>query len=455
VAKRTLARSVAGPDHRTTWPSADELAVATIGPCEHPSPIPAHGEPYVDERDRVLLCQTRLQLAPFLETRAEPPSFEPAGPRARVAFDPSTLVCGVVTCGGLCPGLNNVVRAIVLSLTYAYGVKRILGFRYGYAGLAANGPHEPLHLTPQVVDTLHEQGGTLLGSSRGPQDVGGMVDTLERLGVGILFVLGGDGGLRGASAIHAEIARRGRRIGVVGVPKTIDNDLQWTWRTFGFSTAVDAARTIIQAAHTEARAAWNGVGLVKLMGRHSGFIAAHATLANNDVNFCLVPEVPLVLAGEGGFLPALEKRLDDRHHAVVVVAEGVGQELLNAGKPAERDASGNVKLADVGVFLRDAIARWLAAHGKPVTIRYFDPTYLIRSMPANPMDAQYCLTLGQHAVHAGMAGRTNMVVCAWSNRFVNVPIPLVIEARRYLDPAGEEWQRVLETTGQRALMRAG
>ncbi|HEY8515843.1 MAG TPA: ATP-dependent 6-phosphofructokinase [Candidatus Binatia bacterium] len=439
---------------RTDWPTAEELTVATVGPCEYPSPIPPRGEPFVDDADRVLLCQTRLELEPFLRSGAEPPSFEPAGPRERIAFDPKELVCGVVTCGGLCPGLNNVVRAIVLSATYAYGVKQILGFRYGFAGLAANSPYEPIELTPRVVDTLHEQGGTLLGSSRGPQDVGGMVDTLERLGVGALFVLGGDGGLRGAQAIHQEIARRGRKIAVVGVPKTIDNDLQWTWRTFGFSTAVEAARSIIQAAHVEARAAWNGVGLVKLMGRHSGFIAAHATLANSDVNFCLVPEVPLVLEGEGGFLPALERRLDERHHAVVVVAEGTGQDLASAGKPVQYDASGNVKLADIGVFLRDAITRWFAARSKPVTIRYFDPTYYIRSLPANPMDAQFCLTLGQHAVHAALAGRTNMVVCAWSNRFANVPIPLVVAERRYLDPAGEEWQRVLEATGQRAYLHA-
>ena len=319
-----------------------------LGPATRPSPLPAHREPFIDESDRVLLCQTTAELAPFLARGEEPPSFEPAGARREIFFDPQELTCGIVTCGGLCPGLNNVVRAIVLSLTYAYGVGRILGFRYGYEGLAANGRHEPIELTPQVVDTTHEQGGTFLGSSRGPQDVGGMVDTLERHGVGILFVLGGDGGLRGASVIHDEIARRGRKIAVVGVPKTIDNDLQWMWRSFGFSTAVDAARTVIQAAHTEARAAWNGVGLVKLMGRHSGFIAAHATLANNDVNFCLVPEVPLQLEGEDGFLPDLERRLAQKHHAVVVVAEGSGQDLARGDRPIQHDKSGNVKLHDVG-----------------------------------------------------------------------------------------------------------
>jgi len=432
----------------TTWPSAEQVAVAQLGPCTRPSPIPQHREPFIDERDRVLLCQSALELAPFLAAGTMPPSFEPAGARREIFFDPKGLTCGIVTCGGLCPGLNNVVRAIVLSLTYAYGVERILGFRYGYEGLAANSRHEPIALSPQVVDTLHEQGGTFLGSSRGPQDVAGMVDTLERHGVGILFVLGGDGGLRGATAIQGELARRQRPIAVIGVPKTIDNDLQWTWRSFGFSTAVDAARTVIQAAHTEARASWNGVGLVKLMGRYSGFIAAHAVLANNDVNFCLVPEVPLQLEGEQGFLANLERRLEEKHHAVVVVAEGTGQDIAGRGKPDTLDKSGNVKLHDIGLFLRDEITRHLAARKKDVVIRYIDPSYIIRSMPANPMDAQYCLTLGQHAVHAGMAGRTNMVVGAWSNRFVNVPIPLVIEGRRRLDPAREEWQRVLESTGQ-------
>lgn len=429
------------------WPSTAELAIPLVGPCERPSPLAPKG-PFVEESDRVLLPQTSAELAPFLDRGEPPPSFERAGARRAIHFDPRRVACGVVTCGGLCPGLNNVVRSIVLSLTYVYGVERILGFCYGFAGLAAGNPYEPLPLTPRVVDTIHEQGGTRLGTSRGPQDVAGMVDTLERLGIGILFVLGGDGGLRGASAIHREIRRRKRPIAVVGVPKTIDNDLLWTWRSFGFSTAVDAARTIIQAAHTEARAVWNGVGLVKLMGRHAGFIAAHATLASNDVNFCLVPEIPLVLDGEEGFLAALERRLEAKRHAVVVVAEGTGQELLRGGTPVARDASGNVKLIDVGPFLRDAIARHFAARGKEVTIRYFDPSYLIRSLPANPMDAQYCLALGQHAVHAGMAGRSDVVVSSWNDRFVHVPIQLAVAHSRTLDPAGEDWQRVREATGQ-------
>jgi len=378
------------------------------------------------------------------------PQFELAGPRSQIFFDPADLTCGIVTCGGLCPGLNNVVRAIVLQLTYAYGVKRVLGFRYGYAGLTS--AHEPVFLTPNAVQHLHKHGGTELGSSRGPQDLGEMAATLEKHGVGILFVVGGDGGLRGASELSREIERRGLLISVIGVPKTIDNDLLWTTRSFGFDTAVEAASEAILAAHVEARGAWNGVGLVKLMGRHSGFIAAHATLATSDVNFCLVPEVPFRLAGDSGFLSMLERRLIEKRHAVVVVAEGAGQEHFEDAGEVERDVSGNVRLRDIGLFLRDHIRDYFAAGRLDVPVRYIDPSYLIRSLPANSFDAQYCLVLGQHAVHAGMAGRTNMVVGIWNQHFVDVPIPLAIAERKEIDPHGELWQRVLESSGQPAAM---
>lgn len=439
------------PAHRRV-PEREELEIASLGSPRYDSPLRARGEGFVDEAERVLVPATEPELRPFLERGVPVPSFEPAGPRERLFFDPVTITAGIVTCGGLCPGLNNVVRSIVRQLVYGYGVPRVLGFRYGYAGLAPRNGHAPIELTPQLVDTLHEQGGTFLGSSRGPQDVGEMVESLVRLGVRILFVLGGDGGLRGASAIAAEIRRRDLPIGVVGLPKTIDNDLRWTVRSFGFATAVEAARTVVQAAHVEATAAWNGIGLVKLMGRHAGFIAAHATLASSDVNFCLIPERPFRLEGDGGLLHALERRLAAKHHAVVVVAEGAGQDLMREG-PAEYDASGNLKLKDIGVFLRDAITRHFASLGTPVTVRYFDPSYSIRSLPANSLDAQFCLMLGQHAVHAGVAGRTDLVVGSWSGRFVHVPIRLVTEVRRQLDPEGEDWQRVLDTTGQHTLMR--
>lgn len=428
-------------------PSAPELAVTTVGECTFPSPLRDRRERFAGG-DRVLACSSSGQLEQLLAD-GPVPTFEAAGPRAEVFFRSADLGCGIVTCGGLCPGLNDVIRSVFLSLHHAYGVPRVFGFRYGFAGLAADAA-EPIELDAQKVDTIHHRGGTLLGTSRGPQKVEEMVDQLVARRVGILFTVGGDGTLKGASAIAAEIARRGLRIAVVGIPKTIDNDLLWTERTFGFSTAVEAAHAAIDAAHAEARAAWNGVGLVKLMGRHSGFIAAHAALASGDVNFCLVPEVPFTLEGEAGLLRCLERRLEERRHAVVVVAEGAGQDLID-GEGDGRDASGNLRLKDVGRYLKRRFVDHFAARRVPVDVKYIDPSYTIRSQPANSLDSSFCLMLGQHAVHAGMAGRTDLMVGFWNQHFTHVPLKL-INQRKSLEPSGEIWQRVLETTGQPASM---
>lgn len=438
-----------------SWPSAADTAVEILGACSVRSPLRARSDLFVDDSVRILAVSDTAELSSF--ESGSLPTFEAAGPRADLFHDPRALTCGIVTCGGLCPGLNNVIRSVVLALTYGYGVRRILGYRYGYAGLTARPPAAPVELTPDAVAHAHERGGTLLSSSRGKQDVAEMVATLEASGVGLLFVIAGDGGLSGAGAIAAEVARRGLSIGVIGIPKTIDNDIAWIWRSFGFATAVDAGSTVLVAGHSEALGAWNGVGLVKLMGRHAGFIAAHASLASSDVNFCLVPEVSFDLEGEGGFLDALERRLDEKRHALVVVAEGAGQGLFAADTGAgarAHDASGNVRLDDVGVLLRDRISAHFETRRKEATVKYIDPSYTIRSLPANPFDAQLCLVLGQHAVHAGMAGRTNCLVGTWNQRFTHVPLQLATRRQRSIDPDGELWQRVLEATGQPASMVA-
>jgi 6-phosphofructokinase 1 len=348
-----------------------------------------------------------------------------------------------VTCGGLCPGLNDVIRSITLTLIRQYGVKQVLGFRYGYEGLSSKFNHAPLELTPEAVGAIHEMGGTILGSSRGNQDIGDMVDTLTRLHIGILFAIGGDGTLRGAQAIAREVARRGLKIGVIGIPKTIDNDISFTQQTFGFDTAGSEARRAINAAHCEAQGARNGIGLVKLMGRDSGFIATFAVLANSHVNFCLVPEVPFKLEG---LLQALEERLAQRGHAVIVVAEGAGQDLL--AQTAECDASGNIRYGDIGVFLRDRIKEHFSQTGRKVELKYIDPSYTIRSLPADAWDSAFCLLLGQYAVHAGMAGRTDMIVAYWNHQGTHVPISLAVSQRKKLDPEGWIWSSVLAITGQ-------
>jgi 6-phosphofructokinase 1 len=413
--------------------------VVRLGEASVASPMSTS---WADDRERLLVPSTLADIRRSLDAGQDPPCFELAGPRERIFFDPRGVRCGIVTCGGLCPGINDVVRAVVLSLHHHYGVRSVLGFRYGYEGLGSGGV-PPVELTAAGVESLHLQGGTVLGSSRGPQPVPVMVDTLERLGVGILFVIGGDGTLRGAHAIAEEVGRRGRPIAVIGIPKTIDNDIAFVQQTFGFETSVVESRHVIRAANAEALGARNGIGLVKLMGRHSGFIAAYATLANGDVNFCLVPEVPFTFEG---FMAALDERLAKRGHAVIVVAEGAGQDLL--ASMGEKDASGNVRLSDIGVFLRDRIQEHRRRRGADVSLKYIDPSYTIRSAPANARDAAFCTLLAHNAVHAGMAGRTDMVVGFWKHEFTHVPIALAVSERKQIDAMGRLWNHVLAATGQ-------
>jgi 6-phosphofructokinase 1 len=423
-----------------------KLEITTLGECRIPSPIT--GRLFIRDQEHVLYHSDRNEVKGLLEAGEDPPVFELGGPRERIYFDPSRLRCGIVTCGGLCPGLNDVIRAIVLSLYHHYGVKTVFGFRYGYEGLSSKYRHAPLELTPELVTRIHEMGGTILGSSRGNQDVRDMVDTLERMNIGILFTIGGDGTLRGAHAIVEEVKRRGLKIAIIGIPKTIDNDIAFVQMSFGFQTAISEARRVTYSAHSEAEGARNGIGLVKLMGRESGFIAAYACLADSQVNFCLIPEVPFTL---GKFLGALRERLERRNHAVIVVGEGAGQELI--GETRGQDASGNIRFGDIGVFLREQIKTYFAQAGMEINLKYIDPSYTIRSMPANAFDSAFCLLLGHNAVHAGMAGRTDMVVAHWKNFFTHAPIPLAVSKRRKVDPNGWLWNSVLAATGQPADLR--
>ena len=386
------------------------------------------------------------------EEEAEPEGcFEKAGPRERIFFDPKETRAALVTCGGLCPGINNVVRSAFNQFYYRYGVREILGMRYGFQGLNPSAGPPPVPLTPKVVEGIHRDGGTVLGSSRGPQNPALMVDCLQDREIDILLCIGGDGTQRGAHAIWEEAERRGLELSVIGVPKTIDNDIPFVYRSFGFYTALEKAREVITGAHTEASGVPNGIGLVKLMGRYAGFIAAGATLASQEVNFTLIPEVPFDL---DAFLEALLERLEERGHAVVVVAEGAGQDLFPDDE-RERDASGNVKLRDVGALLRERIGERCRERGVRAPMKYFDPSYLIRSAPANTADSLLCDALARHAVHAAMAGRTDMLVGYWHNVFVHVPIPAVVRRQKRLEPKGGVWMAVLEATGQPRRFRKG
>lgn len=439
------------------------FSVATLGPCRIESPLLNFAGnddmpfAFFDDSQAVLYSVTQGaggksgRRGKSTGRNGPPEAFERAGPRGRIFFDPAKTRAGIVTCGGLSPGINNVIRTIVMQLHYHYGVHHIQGFRYGYEGLISSFGHEAIQLTPDVVKDIHYDGGSMLASSRGAQDVGEMVDCLVRDNLNILFCIGGDGTLRGVHDIAQEVARRKLKISVIGVPKTIDNDIAYCVKTFGFETAFAKAVESIQSAHVEANGAPYGIVIVKLMGRDSGFIAANTTLACPDVNMVLVPEVPFALEGDNGLLNTVERKLRRQKevrkhpHMVIAVAEGAGQHLVES--TGELDPSGNVRYGDIGQLLKARIV----AHFKdklPINLKYIEPSYLIRSLPANPSDAIFCFYLADNVVHAAMAGKTDMMVGYWNGHFTHVPLDLVTREKKRIDPNSNFWRQVLSSTGQ-------
>ncbi len=423
----------------------EDFAITRLGKAQINSPL--EGNVFIPDDYAVNYSMHPHELTQELNQFGKFLTFEKAGPREKIFHDPSRTKAAILTAGGLCPGLNDVIKGLVSTLMEIYNVPEVLGIKYGYRGLNPAFGLEPIRLDPEIVDDIHTAGGTILGSSRGNQDIGTMVDSLQKLGVNILFCIGGDGTLKGAHAIAQEALKRNLQISVVGIPKTIDNDISFMHRTFGIETAIYATHPIITCAHNEAKGAYNGVGLIHVMGRDSGFIAALATLANSVVNYCFIPEVPFKVDGPNGFLEHLRKRLAAKQHAVIMVAEGAGQDLfMNA--PIHRDASGNIKHNNIGEYLRDRIVAYGKEKKFEVSMKYFDPSYVIRSVDARGTDAVYCLIFSQSAVHAAMAGCTDIVVGYWGLDFTHVPISLAVSERKKIHPTMPVWQSVLQLTHQ-------
>lgn len=425
-----------------------DFSIKNLGECHFHSPI--QNVNYEKDDDRVLAYIREQDVRKLQNQTVDFPYMELAGPRKRIFFDPVQTRAAIVTCGGLCPGLNNVIRAIVMSLYYTYGCRDILGILYGLQGFVSK-DKPPYPLKPKDVLDCQQKGGTILASSRGPQDTNKVVDTIENMGIDIVFFIGGDGTLRAAHSVWEEIEKRKLKRSIIGIPKTIDNDINFVSKSFGFESAYTEAVSAILSAHVEAVGARNGIGLVKLMGRHSGFVASHATLGLRDVNYCLIPEVPFELYGEAGLLNNIRKRLAKRGHAVIVVAEGAGQELFK-DKNLGYDASGNKILGDIGVFLKNELKKYFEEKNIDVNVKYIDPSYTIRSIPAIPTDAVYCGFLGQMAVHAAMAGKTDMMVGENKDFFTHIPIPLAISSRKKIEPDSFFWMSVRHSTGQPSLI---
>ncbi|NBV85763.1 MAG: ATP-dependent 6-phosphofructokinase [Verrucomicrobia bacterium] len=356
-----------------------ETNIQNLGQCNFVSPL-THSSfevTFRSDSDRVLFNHLRTENGQSAHEGEESGEvgFELAGPREKLFFDPGKTTAAIVTCGGLCPGLNDIVRGIVTQCHTRYGVTRTFGFRYGYQGMISRLGLTPLTLRPESVAQIHNFGGSILGTSRGHQDIGG-------------------------------------------------------------------------ATYVEATGAINGIGLLKLMGRDSGFIACYAALAGSNVDFVMIPEVHFELEGSGGLLEALHYRVAKRRSAVLVVAEGAGQHLMPPSKAT--DASGNKVYGDIGAFLRDKITQSFRERKVECSVKYIDPSYMIRSVPANAQDNVYCSQLAQHAVHAALAGKTGMLIGRWHGAFVHLPLDMVTNGRRKVDPQGELWNSVLESTGQPA-----
>lgn len=418
----------------------NDFIIKELGTKEYKSPLELKS--WAQEDVRILIDATITNK----DADARADTLEVSGPHRRIFFNPADTKVAIVTCGGLCPGLNDVIRASTMVLWHRYGVRDIVGIRYGYEGLVKSYTHTPLQLTPEVVEDIHQKGGTILGTSRGQQDTEEIVDFLEANNINMLLTVGGDGTQRAAMEIADEVEARKIPISVIGIPKTIDNDVAFTERTFGFETAVALCQGPIDAAHMEAKAVRNGIGLVKLMGRDAGFVAAYATLASSDVNLLLIPEIDFTIEKVMSFL---ETRFKTKNHAVIVVAEGAGKDILpSIGK----DKSGNIKFGDIGIFLKNEIKRYFNAKQEDVNIKYIDPSYIIRSAPANANDSVFCFQLAGNAVHAGMAGKTAMVVGLWNGQYINVPMEKTVSGRKTVDLDGHLAINLLDNTGQPPLV---
>mgnify|MGYP001037860686 FL=1 len=428
-----------------------DFDIQALGKPKIPSPLTVG---YFKSDDERVLCDINIDSRKVLPAGPlRSMSLEVAGPRETIYFEPQKAKAAVVSCGGLCPGINDVIRALVMELWFRYGVRNIIGVKYGLQGLIPRYGHDFMELTPEIVKDIQDLGGSILSSSRGSQDIVELVDSLERMNINLFFVIGGDGTMKAAQLITEETMRRKLKVGVIGIPKTIDNDLVLIQKSFGFDTAISEAVKTIQCAHVEAKGAPMGVGLVKLMGRQSGHIAASAALAQGDANFVLIPEEPFDLDGPKGFLRQLEKRLIARYHAVIIVAEGAGQNLFARKGPVRRDASGNIRLNDIGVFLKDRIEEYFRKKKVEINLKYIDPSYIIRSVSANASDSILCGVLAQYAVHAGMAGKTGMLVGLVNDAYVHLPFRAVAAQRKNIDPRGNIWMLVLESTGQPLSMK--
>lgn len=324
---------------------------------------------------------------------------------------------GILTGGGDCPGLNAVLRACA-----RYCNERgtsLIGYMNGWQGVLEG---ESMLLDRRAVKGIVHLGGTILGTSRtDPLEVNGglarMKHTLEEDGVEGLIVVGGDGTLSAA----LELSREG--FNVLGVPKTIDNDLCGTDVTFGFDTAVSIATDAIDRLHTTAEA-HKRVIVVEVMGNHSGWIAAYAGIAGG-ADVVLVPEVPFELRDVCDRIRDRERR--GRSFSIVVIAEGA-RSLERADEPVER--RGKIRPGQISFWLADEIEKAIGTETRFVVLGHIQ-----RGGTPTAYDRILATRYGIHAAELAMQGRWGMMVSLSGRHMDAVPLEEAVGQLRELDPA--------------------
>ena len=359
--------------------------------------------------------------------------FVRAGPRKEIAWDPIHTKVAIVTCGGLCPGLNTVIRELYITLHHKYGVKFVYGVKNGYKGFYSD---NLVRLDDDIIRDIHHKGGSILGTSRGGTDVKKIVDSIAHRGISHLYAIGGNGTQKGLFEINKEIKKRGLCVSVVGIPKTIDNDLCIIDKSFGFDTSVQEAQRAIQAAKVEIEAFNNAVGIVKVMGRNSGFIAMYSSLASKDVDCCLIPEIPFDIEYDHGVLHYIKECLHKKDKILIVVSEGAGQHYIN--DPV------NKNLNDFGIWLCEVVR----SNVPNVCIKYIDPTYTIRAITPNASDSIYCTILAQSAVHGAFCGYTNFIVGPVNGKHAYIPLQMAIHETNTVSEDDRMWFRLISANGQ-------
>lgn len=354
----------------------------------------------------------------------------------KIWWDPADVRAAIVTCGGLCPGLNSIIREVTMCLWHQYGVRHITGIQFGYNGLSNPELYAPKHLGPKAVREIHMKGGSVLKAGRGGLEAERICDNLEKMGVNMLFVVGGDGTQAAGNLLYEEARRRNLQLSIVGVPKSIDNDILFFDKTFGFDTAVSAACNVIRNGWVEATSCEKGVGIVKLMGRDAGFVCMDAALSSTIVDLCLIPEVSVKMED---IMDHIDETLQRKNFMVIAVAEGAGQEHVATGKV---DATGHTIYGDIGTHLRDSVNKHLKPSGGRCF--YIDPSYIIRSVPIDPNDHVYCSRLARDAVHSAMRGYTGVVVGPIHNVICMIPMQLIASGKRHVPTKSSNWQACVQ-----------